>query len=128
MNNLNKNYEIRDKIIFGDEKIHWVGGIAYFYKLSLEKIEILLKNNFIDLNSKHGESSTAEDFLNYMRRHSALACGYVVSHHRSDYRMIITGLIFEGKVSSEMKKDFVYMSQNADELEVQDDKLLSSWH
>ena len=131
MRDLNKDYHKRNQIIFGDDNVdgdNWLGGTRFFSKLSLEQLEELVDNNFIDLQDAQNCSPTVEEFLEFMKEHAQFtAHGYAVSHNRDDYRASLEGIEFKGKVSKNLMKDFIDLCRHADEIVCEDNKLFAWW-
>lgn len=129
MKTLNADYKTRDQIIFGEyNDQNYLGGTKRFEQLSLEKLESLVGNNFIDLDDCQNLSPTVQEFLTFMKNHPKVyAHGYVVSHNRNDYRVSIEGLSYEGKVSKELLFDFVKLCRQADEFVANEHELYAWW-
>jgi hypothetical protein len=132
MRDLNKDYQKRNQIIFGDDNVdgeNWLGGCRHFSNLSLEQLEELVANKFIDLQDAQNCSPTVEDFLGFMKDHTEFtAHGYAVSHNRDDYRVSLEGIEFDGRVTSDRSvQDFVYLCRHADEFVWEDNKLYAWW-
>lgn len=69
------------------------GGTRRFDGASVEQIELLIKENFINENSSHNGSPTNKEFLDFMKQYpSSKAHGFAISIDRCDYGMVIEGL------------------------------------
>ena len=124
----NKDYQKRDKIL--GFKTDWktaTGGIAYFESLTIEQLDELLLNRFIDPGEYQNESPTTKDFYQFMSKFPmVVAHGYATSPDREDYRVTIEGLFArEADVNDALKKEFHTFCHEADEYEDAGD--LYSW-
>jgi hypothetical protein len=132
MKTLNKNYKARNEIIFGDDdcdsKDNWLGGTRRFESLDLEQLELLIKNDFIDLEQCQNYSPSVTDFRDFMKMYpDVMAHGYAVSHTRDDYRVSLEGVWFRGRVSMTMLLDFVHLCRHADEFVASEEELYAWW-
>lgn len=105
MFSLNKDYKLRDRIIFGKE-IDWQpasykkgkaapppAGIKYFILLDVFRLEKLVELKLIDLNQAQNLSPTVARFFKFMKKYPMTAAhGYAVSPNRDDYRVSIEGI------------------------------------
>ena len=123
---LNNDYKTRNKIIFNEETDV---DCMRFTSLPLDKLELLVEKNFIDLEDCQNSSPSVREFLDFMRKYPGVcAHGYTISHKRSDYRVSLEGLIYDGIVSdNQMLKDFVNLCHKADDFSVGDHILYSWW-
>lgn len=126
----NHDYRLRDslleiKVDWEDEDTH--GGISGFDSIDRELLEELLKRKFINPDFRQNQSPTIAQFLDFMRRHSAVrAFGYAVSPFRDDYRVAIEGLfVAPDDVTPKIRAEFAVFCSNADELET--GMTLNSW-
>src|SRR5574340_423244 len=84
---LNKDQQTRD-IILGIEHQKAFGGVTHFVGLSLEKLEELIKGNFLRLDEKQNSAPTIQQFYEFMKRYPQIkAHGYAVDKQRGDYRV-----------------------------------------
>lgn len=131
MRDLNKDYHKRNQIIFGDDNVdgeNWLGGTRHFNNLSLQQLQELVTNKFIDLQDAQNCSPAVEDFLNFMKDHEEFSAhGYAVSHKRDDYRVSLEGIEFKGDVSKNLMKDFVHLCRHADEFVCEENELYAWW-
>lgn len=125
---LNKDSKRRDDIVFGDGIPKYQGGTARFKNLSRDKFELLVKENFIDLEGRQNSAPSAGEFYDiFLKEYPGVTLhGYVVSSERNDYRMSIEGLDYKGRVSRKMLKEFVERCRLADEFTIED-KHLYCW-
>jgi hypothetical protein len=65
MKNLNSDYQKRDSIIFGNNNPKYGGGVAYFEKLSVQKLRLLVDENFADPDDYQNESPLIKEFLEF---------------------------------------------------------------
>lgn len=117
MKSLNRAYERRDEIIFGTSVRQYQGSIERFDHLTLAQLELLVAENFIDLDEGQNWSPTAGEFLDYMREYPAvMAHGYAVSIARDDYRVTLEGLQCPAEqVTPEMRDSFIDLCRDADD-------------
>ncbi len=114
----NKDYKTRDQLL--GIQADWTsqsGGIEYIETITIDQLEKLLTDKFIDPNDYQNESPTTRTFYEFMARFpNVSAHGYAVSPERDDYRVTIEGLyVKESDVTSELKKQFSELCQEADE-------------
>ena len=126
--NLNKDQHTRD-IILKIENQKFLGGICRYINLTVERLEELIKNNFIDLDEKQNSAPTVREFYEFMKKYPCVrAHGYAVDKSRSDYRVSIEGLHFTAhSITKELQLDFMKLCRKADELTCTDEKLYSWW-
>ena len=106
---MNKNWKKRDEIIGVQEK-KYSGGIVSFEGLSLETLEKMVKNNFIDLDDAQNEAPSAGEILEFMKANPRFTChGYAVSIERSDYAVMLEGVELNEKPTQLEKDNFVEM-------------------
>jgi len=97
---MNKDVNKRDQILFEEnfDESKYSGGIRYFENLILNKLELLLKEDFIDKDESQNSSPTTKEFLEIIKKEPGLTChGYAVSIERDDYRVSIEGI--EGQLN-----------------------------
>ena len=118
MTTLNYDQNRRDEILFAGHTLRYSGGIERFDRLTLDRLELLVAENFIDLESSQNYSPTAGEFLDFMRVYPAvMAHGYAVSSERSDYRVTLEGLQCPAeKVNEELRLAFVDLCRCADDI------------
>jgi len=92
----NTDYKKRDQMVLGkiiDWKKEKNGGTEPFKDMSLELLNTLIEENFIDPKESQNYSPTTQEFLELMQKFPSLrAHGYVVSPERDDYRVAIEGV------------------------------------
>lgn len=126
-NGLNDNVMLRDIIIFGKyDPDNYMGGICRF-KISLDTLQELVDNNFIDLDECQNGSPSAQEFLTYMRKWNGYyAHGYTVDIVRDDYRITLEGIGKDTPADSQEELDaFMELCKDADELSHKDE--LYAW-
>jgi len=130
---LNKDWEMRDKIIFG-RTIAWQGdeegrgGIERFEGLTFKELKLLLQLNFLDPEDRQNNSPPIWKFMEFMEQHpGTTAHGHVVSPTRADYRISIEGLEYKGQCSTEMQLEFIKLFRGADSCDT-DDTSLYCWY
>jgi len=91
----NMNDKLRQKII-GIKATYPLGGTQNFKWLSLEKLNKLIKNNFVNLEERQNpEAPTIREFWELLKKYPnepVILHGYIVSPKRDDYRISIEGL------------------------------------
>lgn len=122
--NYNKDWEKRDKLIFGEaniEKYKW-GGIYHFEKMDVDTLKALLDEKFADPEGQQNCAPCIKDIYDFMVDHpNFVAHGYAVSPERDDYRVSIEGV--DGTyVEKDMEtiKDFTDLFRYADEFSLDD--------
>lgn len=124
---MNQDQKRRDEIMALDSP-KYVGGLERFEELTAEQLELLIKEDFAALTDVQNSAPSTGDFLNFMKAHPEVSAqGYVVGGARTDYRVRLDGLIFFGKATEELKKDFETFSAKADDLKIEKDELYSWW-
>ena len=92
----NNDIEERDRIIFGKRQSR-SGWIRYFKELDADKLESLLKNNFIAPDDFYNSAPSAQEFLEFMkeyplwRAHGYVTGGTTTAIH-SDCGVFIEGI------------------------------------
>lgn len=117
MNNLNRDFSTRDKMIFGEfNPNEYHGGVRYFESLSLDTLKTLLEKNFIEPDESQNGSPTTEQILNFLERYpDYTAHGYTVNPERGDYRITLEGVFKgDGANSPQELQDFTQLFKNAD--------------
>jgi hypothetical protein len=123
---MNKDQALRDSIIGVTDSYH--GGCAHYNNLTLEKLQKLIDNDFIEMDEAQNEAPTIEEFYNFLKKYPKFTVhGYVVEKERDDYRVSIEGLEYKGKITFEMEKDFTEFCKHADDLICKQNKLYS-WY
>lgn len=118
---LNRDYEKRDKIIFGAyEPNEYSGGIRRFQRLSFDKVKELIDNNFIDLDDAQNLAPAASVFYSFLKKYPFYYVGgYAVSPDRYDYRIsfdeLERGVHANVLVDPDEDSDFNSFAENADE-------------
>ena len=100
---------------------------AHLEAITLEQLEKLVTEKFIDPDGRQNESPSTQEFLEFMRKHpGVVAQGYAVAIKREDYRVTLEGLFVDREfVTSQLRWDFEQLCADADELDTQAD--LYSW-
>ena len=117
MKKLNKDQDLRDKIIFNENLPEYMGGVAYFEHLSILDLEELIKNNFIDLEDSQNDSPTAKEFYEFIKNNGFTGSfhGYAVDKSRSDYRVTIEGIEVDSEIERDTLIQFSNLCRHADE-------------
>ena len=96
----------------------YLGGCQSFERLTLDKLQLLLNEGFIDPEECQNCSPSTMEFKEFLDAYpEATVHGYIVSPTRGDYRVTIEGMEYHGEVSKPMLADFVEMFRYADDLE-----------
>lgn len=125
---LNNDQATRD-ILLRIRIQEYLAGTARFSGLTIETLEELIKNNFVNLDDKQNEAPTIQEFYEFMKKYPCVkAHGYAVDRGRSDYRVSIEGLDHAGNdISKELQLDFIKLCRKADELTCTEKRLYSWW-
>ena len=92
---LNRDIETRDKILFGKYRPspYEHGGIRYYNGLTVQKLKILIENNFADPEECQNLAPSIGEIYAFMQKYPEYtAHGYAVSIDRHDYRVSIEGV------------------------------------
>ena len=118
---MNKNYQLRDKIIFGENIPKYID-ICHFNNLNLKQLEQLINYNFIELDEYQNNSPTTQEIYDFMKKYpDYIAHGYVVTINRNDYRTTLEGIEKYNKfMSLQEERDFYELFSQADDLVIED--------
>ena len=108
LQDFNKDIKARDELIFGKyDESKYIGGCRNFSGLTIEKMEQLIADKYLDPSERQNKSPTVAEFLRFMKKYEGYhALGYVVSVRREDYRTSIEGIYKVGSVNAEETADF----------------------
>ena len=122
LQNFNRDVKARDELIFGKyDESKYIGGCRNFSGLTIEKMEQLIADKYLDPSERQNKSPTVAEFLKFMKKYEGYhALGYVVSVRREDYRTSIEGIYKVGSVNAEETADFVMTFRSADDLKIND--------
>ena len=102
----------------------YLGGSQSFEHLTLDKLQLLLDERFIDPEEYQNCSPNTMDFKAFLEGYpEATVHGYIISPARNDYRVTIEGMEYHGEVSKQMLSDFVEMFRYADDFKFSDEYL-----
>ena len=122
---MNTDKKQRDTIM-GLDSPKYIGGLEKFEDLKADQLEVLVKENFIDPNYKYRSAPTIQTFLDFMKTHEDVwAHGFAITTDREDARVVIEGLMYYGKSTDELKKDFKQFCSGAADLRIEKDELYS---
>lgn len=125
----NKDYLERDKIIFGNNPVEYLGGCARFDELSVDKLQKLIDNKFACLDDAQNNSPTIREFLKFGNKYPDTTFhGYVISHDRDDYRVTIEGLTLKSNITPKTLTDFSNLFYEADDFIVDSNGVLYCWY
>ena len=134
---MNKNYNKRDNIIFGENynKEKYLGGVRYFEQMTRKTLKQLLADGFIESDECQNCSPTTEEFLKETEGFDdyVLFEGYTVSPERDDYRITIDAVIIKIPYHEhDALSRFVEAYQGADEFSLSPDNsqktyILRAW-
>ena len=128
---LNKNIKARDEIIFGDFNPYaYLGGIRRFKGLTVDKLELLIQANFVDVDTRQNYAPSIQELLDFAKiwgKDSYVFDGYTVIDTRPDYRVSIDGF---SRIASCFESDaeeraFENLCRDADEFDL--DKADAWW-
>ena len=93
---MNKDYELRDKILFGKyEPETYLGGCKNFH-CSYETMKKLVEENFVELDECQNYSPYTKDFMEMLEGVDNVEfIAYAISPDRFDYRITIEGFDVE---------------------------------
>ena len=119
---MNKDIEKRDKILFGSyNPDDYMGGIKRFDNVTVETLNKLIDEEFLDGDGTQNYSPTVDKFIEFMEEYpNWTAFGYAVSNHRGDYRITVTGIERnEGMTQIDKElEDFVDLARHAEEFDI----------
>ena len=128
INGLNSDQVRRDEILGIDYHSDYLGGTESFVGLTIDELNQLLRENFIDPYDRQNDSPTVDEFREFLTDHPEVtAHGYAVDKKRNDYRVSIEGIEFTGPVSIGTMLDFVKLCRYADEFECTQNRLRAWW-
>lgn len=82
------------------------GGVKGFKGLSVEALNALVAEGFVDVEERQNSSPSVGEFLAFMREWPEVkAHGYVVSPDRDDYRVSLEGVECDLTVVAENRRD-----------------------
>lgn len=113
---INRNYELRDKILFGGyEPSKYYGGIRRT-NASATTVRELYDLGFIDPYDSQNDSPTAIEFLNVIEGDddNVMFEVYAVSPDREDYRITIEGIVIT-IIDRDLLASYVNKYHDADE-------------
>lgn len=126
----NRNVTLRDEIIFGKyEPQEYPGGCRRFDGLTLDKLEQLIKDDYMVLSERHNNAPPVEKFISFMEKYPGyVATGYAISVNRGDYRVCVDGLEKPdgGYTTMDELDDFYKLFREADDFTV-GTKAMSCW-
>ena len=114
---LNRDDVLRQSIMGVDARYE-MGGTERFEGMTLEVLNELVRNNFVDLAHSFNESPTVSYFKNFMEQYpneGLTAHGFLISPEREDYHVSIEGLE-ASSTNADFIFDFAKTFNNADEL------------
>jgi hypothetical protein len=124
---LNHDDKRRCEIMGITHPVNYMGGCYRFEGLTLDQLNLLLNEAFIDPEEAQNNAPTTAEFKSFLESYPETTLhGYMISPDREDYRMTIEGAEYNGEVSKEMAMDFVEMFRFADDFTV-DDNCLYCW-
>ena len=120
---LNTDIKSRDEIIFSDGYVkdkYYPGGIRKYTGLNVDKLRMLIDQNFADEDERQNECPSIGEIYKFMQKHpSFTAHGYTVDIARDDYRVSIEGVDKGGEMTVEEFHDFVILFRCADEFDIE---------
>lgn len=130
----NPDHDTRDTILFGC-LIEWenvMGGLNRFQDLTVEKLELLVNQNFANPLETQNLSPTIEAFIEFARQQTSKGFefvfeGYAISPYRADYRVSIEGMVYHGICSDELILEFQEFVGEPDEVDINPDYLRAWW-
>lgn len=126
---LNRDTKRRNEIL-GIKNEQYTGSCMSVYGITLDSLNQLIEEEFIDLNESQNYSPTTEEIRDFMAAHSNYdikAYGYMITPNRSDYRVTLEGIEYAGEVTMDLAIDFVNMFRGADEFDLTENGF-SCWY
>ena len=127
---LNPDQTTRDSILFS-ETPSFGGGIGRFFGLSLENLEKLINQNFIELDDCQNDAPSVNEIYMFMKMYPTVtAHGYAVTKERSDYRVSLEGVecTDPGTICDpNFMRDFTNTFRHADEFSLTSE-IASCWY
>ena len=128
----NTDHEQRQRIMEPYVEDGDVGGLTPFDELDLDALDKLLALDFADPAEKQNDSPSILLFAEFMRTYPILtAHGYLVSINRTDYSVVVEGLMTRhnttGSWGEDLKTAFQLFAGDADELTISDRQLRCWW-
>ena len=121
---LNHDDKRRCEIMRIARPVNYMGGCYRFEGLTLDQLNLLLDEGFIDPEERQNDAPTTIEFKSFLEAYpDATIHGYIISPNRDDYRISIEGAEYNGDVSKEMMIDFIEMFRFADDFTVSDNCL-----
>ncbi len=104
---MNRDIEKRDELLFGAyEPTEYQDGTRHFWWLSVEMLNTLIAEGFVDEQQRQNASPTIREFKEFMTKYPEyLAHGYAVGADRTDCRISIEGLEKSKGFSSQQELD-----------------------
>lgn len=117
--NLNRDYKKRDKIL--GMNVKWDKKTLGTYRIeqvNLDTLNLLVSNNFIDLEERQNESPSVKEFMQFLEKQPSFrAHGYAVGPKRNDYRVTLEGILIKEKfITKDLKIAFYEFCKEADEI------------
>lgn len=92
------------------------GGYYGIHKMDINQLNMLLDEKFIDPEECQNCSPSTMEFKEFMEAYpNVTAHGYIISPDRSDYRVTIEGLEYNGHVTRKMMEEFTELFRHADD-------------
>lgn len=117
----NMDVEKRDEFLFGgyDPYNYKYGGICRLGEVTVQDIEFLLENNFINPGERYNNSPSTMEIFEFLKENPKfVAFGYTVSPDREGYGVVLEGVICKKTLTVDELKEFVKFARFADELDV----------
>ena len=105
--------------ILGYRDITSGGRIQHFDAATLDQLDTLAANGFLDLDQTKNSSPTVGELMDFMRKHAdkgVVAHGYIVANDREDRRISLEGLAHDSE-DRDFQITFLEAMQGADELD-----------
>lgn len=123
MISLNTNQQARDEIIFDADRLGdpYRGGLKSFSFLTLDKLEQLVNEGFVDLGDRQNNAPSIDKILQFMRSNPDFtAHGYAIDKSRPDYRISIEGVRITRQLTFDEAISFTELFRLADIFEITD--------
>ena len=95
---------------------------------TVEQLDLLIKEGFLDPESSQNDSPTAQEFCEFIREHpDFVAHGYLISAEREDCRITLEGIKSTGDSIPKDRGEFVKLCRRAHEFRVESGRLYAWW-
>lgn len=124
MKTLNRDVKRRDELLEPFYVHSAMGGSQRFAELDVFTLKTLVNEDFADPEDAQNSAPALGDILKFMEANPGFTChGYAIEPYRSDYRISVEGVDYQGNPTIEQIVAFVKLFRFADELVIEEDEL-----